>query len=287
MTQLVWFRNDLRLADNPALTAACQSGEPVRACFVVTPQQWQEHDWSAARVRFVLEHANALARELAELGVPLTFLNAERFSDGSDALLQFCKDSDIADVHFNEEYGINERRRDKALRDRLVDFGIRVSKYRDQTVAPVGQILTQQNEPYSVFTPFSRRWRSWIEETRPTLHPRPAAIGNAVKPEQTDTLPAPFREAPEPLVPTGEDAAHEQLEAFLTERAKDYKDNRDFPALDGTSQLSPYLANGVLSGRQCLIAAKQSAFPGKAWKPGSMKSPGGISTSISFITTRG
>ena len=69
MTQLVWFRNDLRLADNPALTAACQSGEPVRACFVVTPQQWQEHDWSAARVRFVLEHANALARELAELGV--------------------------------------------------------------------------------------------------------------------------------------------------------------------------------------------------------------------------
>ena len=157
MTQLVWFRNDLRLADNPALTAACQSGEPVRACFVVTPQQWQEHDWSAARVRFVLEHANALARELAELGVPLTFLNAERFSDGSDALLQFCKDSDIADVHFNEEYGINERRRDKALRDRLVDFGIRVSKYRDQTVAPVGQILTQQNEPYSVFTPFSRR----------------------------------------------------------------------------------------------------------------------------------
>jgi len=120
MTQLGWVRNDLRLADNPALTAACQSGEPVRACFVVTPQQWQEHDWSAARVRFVLEHANALARELADLGVPLTFLNAERFSDGSDALLQFCKDSDIADVHFNEEYGINERRRDKALRDRLV-----------------------------------------------------------------------------------------------------------------------------------------------------------------------
>ena len=263
MTQLVWFRNDLRLADNPALTAACQSREPVRACFVVTPQQWQEHDWSAARVRFVLEHANALARELAELGVPLTFLNAERFSDGSDALLQFCKDSDIADVHFNEEYGINERRRDKALRDRLVDFGIRVSKYRDQTVAPVGQILTQQNEPYSVFTPFSRRWRSWIEETRPTLHPRPAAIGNAVKPEQTDTLPAPFRAAPEPLVPTGEDAAHEQLEAFLAERAKDYKDNRDFPALDGTSQLSPYLANGVLSGRQCLIAAKQSGLSGE------------------------
>ena len=98
MTQLVWFRNDLRLADNPALTAACQSREPVRACFVVTPQQWQEHDWSAARVRFVLEHANALARELAELGVPLTFLNAERFSDGSDALLQFCTDSDIADL---------------------------------------------------------------------------------------------------------------------------------------------------------------------------------------------
>ena len=54
MTQLVWFRNDLRLADNPALTAACQQDAPVRALFLITPGQWRQHDWSPAKVQLLL-----------------------------------------------------------------------------------------------------------------------------------------------------------------------------------------------------------------------------------------
>jgi deoxyribodipyrimidine photo-lyase len=80
MTHLVWFRNDLRVADNAALTAACKQREPVQACFIVTPGQWQEHDWSPARVRLVLDHANALSGRLAGLGIPLTFLTAPDFN---------------------------------------------------------------------------------------------------------------------------------------------------------------------------------------------------------------
>ncbi|MEP3560993.1 MAG: deoxyribodipyrimidine photo-lyase [Marinobacter sp.] len=263
MAELVWFRNDLRTADNAALTAACKSGRPVRACFIVTPEQWREHDWSAARVQFVLEHANALSKQLAKLGITLNFLHADTFDSSVDVLEQHCRQHSISHLHFNEEYGANERKRDKQARDRLSSLDVAVKKYRDQTVAPVGQILTQKDEPYSVFTPFARRWRVWIEETRPTLYPVPSAVGAEIKPEQTDTRPAPFENAPEPLVETGEDAAHDALEEFLAERAASYKDTRDFPALDGTSLLSPYLANGVLSGRQCLIAAQQTGSSGE------------------------
>ncbi len=258
MTQLVWFRNDLRVADNAALTAACKADDPVHACFVVTPEQWQEHDWSPARVQFVIAHANALAEDLAKLGIPMTFLQARRFDDSLEPLTQLCRDQNIARVHFNEEYGVNERRRDKALKQKLDDLDIETCKYRDQTVAPVGDILTQQGEPYSVFTPFSRRWRSWVDETQPAAFPIPKAIADPVEPARLDEIPDAFRDAPPALVETGEDAAHHQLEAFLSERAGAYKDDRDFPALDGTSQLSPYLANGVLSGRQCLLAARQA-----------------------------
>ena len=258
MTQLVWFRNDLRLADNPALTAACKTGDPVRACFVITPEQWQQHDWSPARVRFVLEHANALARALARLGIPLTFIHCHWFSDSLDALTAFCREQGIKQVHFNEEYGINERRRDKQLRERLAGLGITVNKYRDQCAAPVGEVLTQQGEPYSVFTPFSRSWHRWLADNQPPVYPVPDAIGPEVQQEQTDTLPGPFEADPEPLVATGEDAAHDQLQAFVSEQAARYKDERDFPARDGTSLLSPYLANGILSGRQCVQAAKEA-----------------------------
>src|SRR5665811_1215247 len=137
MTQLVWFRNDLRIADNPALTAACKKSDKtegntdVRACFILTPAQWQEHDWSPARVQFVVAHANALAGELAKLGIPLSFINADRFSDSIMALEAHCREHDISQLHFNEEYGVNERKRDKVVKHRFDERGIATRKYRD------------------------------------------------------------------------------------------------------------------------------------------------------------
>ena len=264
MTQLVWFRNDLRIADNPALAVACKESDKtggdtgVRACFILTPAQWQEHDWSPARVQFVIAHANALAQELAKLGIPLSFIEAERFSDSITALEAHCREHGVRQLHFNEEYGVNERKRDKAVKHRFDELSITTRKYRDQTVAPVGEILTGQGEPYSVFTPFSRRWRTWIDETQPTLYPAPKARGKAIQPERIKNIPEGFEDAPPALVETGEDAAHSQLERFLSEHGGAYKEQRDFPALDGTSQLSPYRANGILSGRQCLIAGRQA-----------------------------
>ena len=257
MTQLVWFRNDLRVADNAALTAACKQQQPVQACFIVTPAQWQEHDWSPARVQFVLDHANALSEELAKLGISLSFITATTFADSVEKLEKFCRRESIRHVHFNEEYGVNERRRDKTVKHTLDDIGVAVNKYRDQTVAPVGTILTQQGEPYSVFTPFSRRWRSWIDEAQPGLFPIPEPVDEAVDPPHYDGLPNSFDNPPPRLVETGEDAAHRQLEQFLDDHAGDYKNLRDLPSVDGTSLLSPYLANGVLSGKQCLIAVRQ------------------------------
>ncbi|WP_150912611.1 deoxyribodipyrimidine photo-lyase [Marinobacter halotolerans] len=265
MTQLVWFRNDLRVADNAALTAACKNGGPIHACFIVTPGQWQEHDWSPARVSLVLDHANALSRRLAELGIPMTFITTPDFRSGINKLSELCKARSIRHLHFNEEYGINERLRDKAVKAEMDSLGVQVNKYRDQTVAPVGSILTQQDEPYSVFTPFSRSWRRWIDDNRPSVFPVPAPVGEPVKPERFDNsalFPAEFPEPPPALVKTGEDAAHTQLEQFLNERVGDYKALRDLPAVNGTSMISPYLANGVLSGRQCLTATQERQSQG-------------------------
>lgn len=262
MTQLVWFRNDLRVADNPALTAACARQQPVRAVFVMTPEQWQEHDWSPARVQLTLAHLQSLADRLASLGIPLELLDCRRFADSQTALRAHCQRHGVQQVHINEEYGINERRRDKALRDTLKAEGVTLSKYRDQTVAPVGSVLTGQGEPYSVFTPFSKRWQAWFEERQPTLHPDPAAIAEPVQPVKVPRSLPEFPDAPPAMVATGEDAAHRQLEQFLAEDAGAYKEQRDFPAIDGTSRLSPYLAIGVLSGRQCLIAARQARGQG-------------------------
>ncbi|WP_097460820.1 deoxyribodipyrimidine photo-lyase [Mangrovitalea sediminis] len=262
MTQLVWFRNDLRLADNPALTAALQGEAPVEACFLLTPEQWRQHDWSPARTRFLLDNLDSLFHRLSALGIRCHLLRHDDFSASPDALLNLSRARNISGLHFNEEYGVNERRRDRDVRHRLTEAGIQVHRYRDQSVVPVGQVLTQQSAPYTVFTPFSRRWRSWLDEFPVSLYPEPSQRGPAV---DSPTVPRDMIDAnkvPDSGLTAGENAAHQQLEQFLDERGGTYKRDRDFPALAATSRLSPYLAAGVLSGRQCLVAAQQALSSG-------------------------
>lgn len=79
--RLVWFRNDLRLADNPALRHACAGDEPVAALFIVSPTQWQQHKLAPVRQRFMLAQVDAMGRELAALGIPLHLLRVETFAE--------------------------------------------------------------------------------------------------------------------------------------------------------------------------------------------------------------
>lgn len=260
MTHLVWFRNDLRTADNPALTAACGQDEPVRALFIATPEQWRQHDWSPAKVQLIVGHLNNLGQQLANLGITLDIVETDDFNASVTTLTEHCHKHGIQRIHFNDEYGINERRRDRQVRDRLTDLHVEVSKYRDQTVAPVGSILTGKDEPYSVFTPFARTWRQWVETSSPTVLPIPGATGEPVawSPFNRKTTDLGFATPPPNLVKPDEESAHDLLEQFLEERCGDYKAHRDFPAFKGTSLLSPYLAVGALSGRQCLLAAREA-----------------------------
>ncbi|WP_258223000.1 deoxyribodipyrimidine photo-lyase, partial [Aeromonas sp. HMWF016] len=69
--KLVWLRNDLRLADNPALRHACAGDEPVAALFIISPTQWRQHKMAPIRQRFMLAQVDELGRELAALGIPL------------------------------------------------------------------------------------------------------------------------------------------------------------------------------------------------------------------------
>jgi len=257
MTQLVWFRNDLRLADNAALTAACHSDDPVQACFFATTGQWQAHDWAPIRVDFVLENLRSLGKELAALGIPLHVVPCDDFDRTGPALAALCRKLGVRCVHFNEEYGINERRRDQRIRGLLAEEGVDCRKYRDQAVVPAGDLLTRAGNPYTVFSPFVRSWRQWLADEPPALYPVPAPRGPSCQPPaipETGSPSVPY--PPFPVIP-GENAAHRRLQSFLDGKAGAYRQNRDIPALEATSLLSPYLACGVLSGRQCYVAAQQ------------------------------
>ena len=262
MRTLLWLRADLRVRDNPALYHACDDSTcGVIAVFVICPAQWQEHDWSAARVDLILRCLGELQGELQKLNIPLLIHTEDRFADVPGALLTLARHHECDALYFNRELEVNETRRDAAATRAFESAGFEVRAFHDQTLVPPSTMRTGAGTVYTVFTPFRRALVGRLRrEGLPELYGRPVrqpevAASSDVVPQVVERFDSDGRSGP---WPAGEAAAHRRLESFIEQRIRSYADSRDRPDIDGTSGLSPYLALGVLSPRQCLGAAVAS-----------------------------
>lgn len=260
MTRLVWLRNDLRAHDNTALACAAAQGEgPLLALWLITPDQWREHDDAPCKVDFWLRNLAQLSRSLAALNIPLLLRRAGRWDDAPGVLLDLCREHRVSAVHANAEYGVHEQRRDATVAAALQGAGIAWHSHLDQILFQPGSLLTRSGGYFQVFSQFRKRCYAELAAHLPATRPLPAiqppcAIASDPVPQAIDGFPAPDDELRQ-WWPAGEAAAHRRLAAFADERLACYDSQRDFPARPGTSALSPYLAAGVLSPRQCLHAA--------------------------------
>lgn len=256
MTHLVWFRNDCRVSDNTALTQACQdskrTGSAVKAVFMWTPEQWDRHDYGAAR-RFSWSQAlSSLDIELARLGIRLTVLHSDTWLNGVDALMTFAQEHGVTDLYFHREFGWDEVCRDQVCLSKCDTLAINPSVFEDRVIQPPEQVLTGQNDVYRVFTPFKKRWLAlYRDQGMQAPLPVPRPVGDAIAPG--DEVPQ-VEWHGEAQLPLTEKDAHARLDHFLVDMPR-YKDRRDQPAEDGTSTLSAALANGSISLRQCLYTA--------------------------------
>ena len=254
-TQLVWLRSDLRIHDNAALASAMEAG-PTVACFVLSAKQWRQHDVGDARIAFILRTLNELSTDLAKLNVPLKILQAPLFLDVPAVLGRFVKKQHITGIHFNAEYPLNERKRDSRVTLALEALGCSVSVFESSVVRSPGTVLTGSDEPYTVFTPFKRRWLAnlggALAETPTPSAQKPPGLAADALPRKIDGVDASLFAD---LWPGGENTALQRMTSFCTAAIGDYHKARDMPVLPGTSSLSPYLSVGALSPRRCFAAA--------------------------------
>ncbi|MFK3969836.1 deoxyribodipyrimidine photo-lyase [Pseudomonas sp. NPDC087358] len=259
--QLIWLRSDLRVHDNTALSAAMEQG-PTLAVYMISPAQWHSHDDAPCKVDFWLRNLAELKAELKALNVPLLIVHANTWDTAPKALLQLCQTHSIEQVHVNEEYGVNEERRDRDVEAALDKHGIGLQRHLDQLFFTPGSVLTKSGGYFKVFTQFRKVCYARLHYSVPALVRLPhkqSALG-INSDEVPDSVPG-FATPPDALRklwPAGEDEARRRLESFTDEQVHYYLDERDFPAKPGTSQLSAYLAAGVVSPRQCLHAALRS-----------------------------
>ncbi|MHC4811277.1 MAG: deoxyribodipyrimidine photo-lyase [Planctomycetota bacterium] len=264
MRTLMWFRNDLRVEDNPALHAARRAGsDGMLAVFVFSPGQWREHDMADIRAEFVRRSVADLSEQLASREIALRILVVDRFADVPDAIAGLAREHGCEQVHANAEYEVNEVRRDEATGDRLAADGRGLQLHHDQCILPPGTVRTGGGGFYSVFTPFKRNVLAQLRtdglpEVQSAVRRQSAMLGRPDPvPEAVPGFPAPPA-ALASLWPAGAAEARRRLERFTAARITGYADTRDLAAEDATSRLSPYLAVGAISPRRCLHAAVEA-----------------------------
>ncbi len=265
---VLWLRQDLRVADNTALHAACRDPEAaVTALYAVTPAQWQAHDVAGVRIDLELRQLRLLQADLAALAIPLVIIEAADYQALVPVLADWLRRHGVAELHGNRQYEVNEQSRDAAL-EAALGSDVRCCWHHDQCIIAPGRVLTADHRPYTVFTPFKRNWLAQLMTAPPPMLPIPARrrqqcatstpVPAAVAGLASHVAPALAGQ----LWPAGEDAAHDRLHAFISDAGAHYDSQRDLPACNGTSTLSPYLAAGMLSPRQCLHAAWQQQAHG-------------------------
>ncbi len=261
MNKLIWFRQDLRVRDNAALSAAVdranQEGVQVYALYIASPKQWQSHDVAPIQIDLIERRLRALALALRELNIHLQLLHVDEYSSIPLALVDYCKQHNIENVFASQDNEWNELQRDKSAANELAKASISLTLFEQDCILPCELGLNAKGEMYRVFTPYSRHWRRQISCTRTSLLPIPdkvihSSVSQSGEPQQSDGLSIEANKISSEYWPVGEQGILRHLDNFVEQRIAKYADFRDMPAKDATSGLSPYLALGIISPRQCL-----------------------------------
>ncbi|MDD7928785.1 cryptochrome/photolyase family protein [Microbacterium thalli] len=246
---IVWFRDDLRLADHPALLAAIDRGEPVVGLYVLDDESEGIRPLGGA-ARWWLHHSlTALAADLRERGSHLVL----RRGPAASVVRSVVSDADAGAVYWNRRYGGAERAIDAALKEGLRADGLEVRSFASSLLFEPWTVTTGSGTPFSVFTPFWRAARNLPAPRQPL--PAPTDIAGLPSPPAGDDL------ADWELLPTtpdwagglrerwepGEAAARARLRTFLDDDLGSYDAARDEPSAGATSLLSPRLRWGELS----------------------------------------
>ncbi len=237
---IFWFRRDLRLEDNAGLYNALKSGYKVLPIFIFDKNILDKlENKKDQRVEFIHKAISDIQDQLLSFGSSLLVKYGNPFEIWKNLMADF----EITEVYTNHDYEKYAIERDKQIGELLNTNGIAFYTFKDQTIFEKNEVLSGAGTPYTVFTPYSRKWKETINEFYLKTYPTEKYFQNFIKIElfKLPTL------AEIGFVETGSTFPKKELREELI---KKYDEVRDIPSILGTSRLSVHLRFGTVSIRK-------------------------------------
>ncbi|WP_432711680.1 cryptochrome/photolyase family protein [Pedobacter sp.] len=238
---ICWLRRDLRLSDHAALYHALKSGTPVLPLFIFdTDILSQLHDPNDARVNFIHKTLQQLADQLAALGSSLLIKHGQPAAIWQELLTSYH----IEGVYANHDYEPYARQRDQHIAELLEKENIPYHTYKDQVIFEKKEIIKDDGSPYTVFTPYFRKWQKNLTPFQVKPYPVDKYVDNFYK---STILPFPS------LKELGFGPTSIPLPSLnFEDTLNDYEQRRDFPGDDVTSRIGIHLRFGTVSIRHAV-----------------------------------
>jgi len=265
MTTLVWFRQDLRLADNPALAAALEFGAPIVPVYIFAPEEEAGFAPGGASRWWLHQSLSRLDEDLRRCGSRLCL---RRAADSLGELTRLAQQCGATRIVWNRRYEPAAIARDRRIKAALQAAGLEPASYNSALLHEPWSVRTANGGPFQVFTPF---WRHCLElpDPEPPLPapqriPAPATWPAALELDELAPPRLDWTLRMHAAWTPGSSAAHARLRRFLHDCWDGYPDNRDRPDLPATSRLSPYLHFGEIGPREIWHATREFSMRGEA-----------------------
>jgi deoxyribodipyrimidine photo-lyase len=249
---IFWFRRDLRIDDNAGLYRALKSGNPALCIFIFDPAILDHVDnKNDTRVTFIYDAIKDLQQQLESHGSSLLVLYDTVESAWQTILTRYS----VAAVYTNHDYEPYAKKRDAAIAEFLGEHNISFNTFKDQVIFEKDEVTKDDGKPYTVFTPYSRKWKQKLNNFYLKSYPTTKYLKQLF---ETPHLP----------IPTLQEMGFQRSEQNIPDQnyepyIDDYANKRDYPAVKGTSRIGIHLRFGTISIRKA--ATDPNASSEKTW----------------------
>ena len=248
MTALFWHRRDLRIDDNKGLFEALKQNEIVHPIFIFDKSILDKLPNNDQRILFIYQEIESLKKSYQNLGSDLWVY----YGEPSEIIPKIAQELNCSSVYFNNDYEPYALQRDQEIQVSLNNIKIEFIGKKDHVIFEKNEVLKDDGKPYTIFTPYSRKWKANLKEEDLREYSIEKYSGNLVQKQQEEALITLEEMGFESKV------LHDFPDRIAkNEILKNYHLSRNFPAVKGTSKLSLHLRFGTISIRKLALIARE------------------------------